>query len=713
MKIALVLHSLFLFTEMRKFQLQAFPRIARGFLSSKNVNLSRLPHNFATLTESRGKIESSQQQKILINNAVQTLLQDDKTIRYDILRAEDDAKQYITLQLKNDQQQAVVLDSQEFDLLYPPLQHITKTKLNLGSIDAEKYSELYLQTHPWESKAYEYSVGNSTNNLVVGGLFSVLVDVYVVEGKEEDFITFTLHNCKNSLKESGVHRFDLLRDKSNPSHFVLVEIYNSESAPAKHKLTSHYKLWAERVAGLMAKPRAARKYVTVFPSPLDYHKSSSIVYDQDLQLASPSTETNYRGLSAVQANSFSFLAPNLQIGRGIAAEAIQSTLKTLGAQKPFIITGKSGLRRYKQLLDTVFAGVQSDYQENSFCIDGEPTVEQALTARDKALNADCDVILAIGGGSSLDLGKAVAALVTNNHRDIFDFLEVIGKGQAIEKKPLPLIAVPTTSGTGSEVTKNTVLKSVQHRRKVSMRHHSMLPSAAIVDPMLTITCPKSVTAHVGMDALCQVLEPFLCNTPNPITDALAKEGIHRAARSLRDVVRTSQESSSGSSIASIEAREDLAIASVLGGLCLANAKLGTVHGFAAVLGGLYEDAPHGAICAALLPYVFEANVQQLERIIKLKPDENAVNDAILKLARFREASRLLTNNPNASTTDGMDWLHALLRDINIPPLSTLCAKMNKDDFEEIATATMQASSTKGNPVQLSKEALIEILRRAM
>jgi len=220
-----------------------------------------------------------------------------------------------------------------------------------------------------------------------------------------------------------------------------------------------------------------------------------------------------------------------------------------------------------------------------------------------------------------------------------------------------------------------------------------------------------------MDDIEQVIEPFVSNAANPFTDALAREGITRAARSLRNAVANGQED--------VEAREDLAVASVMGGFCLANAKLGAVHGFAAVLGGMYEDAPHGAICACLLPYVFEKNVaalqQKVDHIVAAsaggaaarEDQEGVLLDAMVKLGRFEEVAKLITGNRDASITEGIAWLHALLRDINIPPLAQLCKGMTEADVDTIVTATMGSSSTKGNPIVLSHRELAQILKDAM
>jgi alcohol dehydrogenase class IV/quinol monooxygenase YgiN len=602
-----------------------------------------------------------------------------------------------------------------YEAIYPAAKTwtnaISATTINAVSNNPDSY----IATYPWHLKPYE--INRSASGVQKGGLFAVFVDIQVVTGKEDEFIQHTLNNCQSSHLESGVHRFDFLRNSADPNNFILVEIYNSDDAPIRHKQTAHYHTWAKAVMDMMARPRTATKYMTLFPTPLDYHKSSEIIYPGEAQSflnthinPSPtdSAFTAPKGLSTAINGMFSFQGPRIVMGRGIAQSALLQTITTYNMKRPLIVTGRSGPTRYQELLHAVFSKSFPEYMQCIQTIDGEPTVEDAIRVRDFAAFNNCDSILSIGGGSAIDLGKAIAALLPNKHRDIFDFLEVIGKGLPLENDPLPFVAVPTTSGTGSEATKNAVLKSAEHGRKVSIRHDKMFPVAAILDPTLTLSCPPDVTAHVGMDTLCQVLEPYLCNAPNPFTDALAKEGITRAARSLRNAVCNGQHD--------IEAREDMAIASVMGGLCLANARLGTVHGFAAVLGGMFEDAPHGAICAILLPFVFEKNVKALTAIINDTSGNTTLQekvDAGMRLHRFQEVSQMMTNNPQATIDDGVAWLHALLHDINIPPLSALCRGITEEQFAVIVANTKTASSTKGNPVKLDDAALLDIIQMAL
>ena len=231
------------------------------------------------------------------------------------------------------------------------------------------------------------------------------------------------------------------------------------------------------------------------------------------------------------------------------------------------------------------------------------------------------MVIGLGGGSAIDTGKAIAALLTNPG-DPLDYLEVIGRGQALQQTPLPYIAIPTTAGTGSEVTRNAVLASHEHHVKVSLRSPLMLPRVAIVDPELTYSLPPAITASTGLDALTQLIEPYTCNSPNPMIDAICREGMQRAARSLKRAYQNGSDAA---------AREDMSIAALFGGMALANAKLGAVHGFAGPLGGLFP-APHGMICARLLPFVVEANV----RALQMREPDSPV------LKRYDEVAQLLT-----------------------------------------------------------------------
>lgn len=571
--------------------------------------------------------------------------------------------------------------AKKYNTIFPSTE-FWKTMKSANNIEEANY----MQTTPWISSMNHHdhtSIRYNKNTLLV-----VVVDINVIDGMQENFINASLRNCQNSIREGGIHRFDLLQNAENKCNFILVEVYNHPDAPAAHKQTDHYKNWASEVASMMATPRSASRFESLFPSSLYWHYSANIIHQLDHQLHPVN-----KGLSGLSGFGFNFLSPKISVGRNIVENALKSSISSLNLKKPFIITGQSGLKRYEGMLKNVLG--QSIGKDTIFCVSNEPTVENAVEATNLAKSSGCDGVIAIGGGSSIDLGKVVAALMTN-HEDIFEYIEVIGKGKSITNRPVPFIAVPTTAGTGSEATKNAVLKSNKFQQKASIRHDWMIAHTAIIDPTLTISCPKDVTAHVGLDTLCQVIEPFVCNAPNPIVDALAREGIIRASRSLRNVVADGTD---------IEAREDMAIASLFGGLCLANAKLGTVHGYAAVLGGMYETAPHGAICALLLPKVFQKNAEKLLEIAK-----TGESDAIIKLGRFIEVSRMITRNPNASIEEGTKWLQALVNDLQVPNLSTLCGAV-KEDIEVIATKAALASSTKGNPITWTHEEFKDVLHQ--
>ena len=333
---------------------------------------------------------------------------------------------------------------------------------------------------------------------------------------------------------------------------------------------------------------------------------------------------------------------------------------------------------------------QAGLRHTRFTVTGEPSVDLIDRAKQTALAARCDMVVSIGGGSVIDSGKATAALITNDG-DALDYLEVVGAGKKLRNDPLPFIALPTTAGTGAEVTKNAVLYAPTHQVKVSLRDNRMLADIAIVDPLLTHSMPPSVTASTGMDALAQALEPYVSCQANPLTDAVCVEAMGRAGRSLRRVYAQPDDAA---------ARSDMALTSLMGGLALANAKLGAVHGFAGVIGGMYA-APHGAICAALLPPVIKANIAALER---RQPDNPA-------LARYEHIARLLLGDPSAGAQDAMDWIDETSQRFGIPGLGAygVAAK----DFDAIVEQSSVSSSMKGNPLPLEHGELRDILAQAM
>ncbi|WP_338867045.1 iron-containing alcohol dehydrogenase [Myxococcus stipitatus] len=386
--------------------------------------------------------------------------------------------------------------------------------------------------------------------------------------------------------------------------------------------------------------------------------------------------------------SFEFAtATRIVFGPGKLAEA-PGMVRALGVQRVLLVTGRSSARA-GALLEAM---EEQGLEVRTFRVDGEPTVELAREGLAVLAESGCDGVVAMGGGSALDTGKALAALATQAQGgDPLDYLEVIGRGQALTRPALPFVAIPTTAGTGSEVTRNAVLGSKQAKVKASLRGPQLLPRIALVDPDLLLGAPPHVLAFSGMDALSQVIEPFLSARANPLTDALAREGIRRSARSLRRAVLSGPDA---------EAREDLALASLLGGLCLANSGLGAVHGFAAPVGGMF-DAPHGAVCAALLPAVLDVNLRALRARAPEHPSA----------PRFRELAVLLTCREDARAEDAVTWVEALREALRIPGLATYGLTTTR--IEELVSKARAASSMKANPLVLTDAELTEIATRAM
>ena len=382
------------------------------------------------------------------------------------------------------------------------------------------------------------------------------------------------------------------------------------------------------------------------------------------------------------AVSFDFAtAGRIMVGPGRAQE-LPVMLAGLGSR--FLVVTGADPARHNTLLASL------DRAAAVFPVAAEPTVELVRAAVAVARAQGADVIAAIGGGSVIDTGKAVAMLLGNGG-DPLDYLEVVGSGQAITRPAVPCVAVPTTAGTGAEVTANAVLAVPSHRVKASLRSPLMIPQVALVDPLLTVSCPPPVTAASGLDALTQCLEPFVSVQANPLTDGLAREGLRRAGTGLRAAYADGED---------LAARADMAMCSLLGGISLANAKLGAVHGLAGVIGGT-ADVPHGLACAALLAPVIEANV----RAARSSPSGADV------LERYTEAAGLLTRQSDASVGNGLSWIRETLTLLQVPGLAAF--GLGPQQADEIAAKALVSSSMKGNPVSLSHADLKAILLEAL
>jgi alcohol dehydrogenase class IV len=397
---------------------------------------------------------------------------------------------------------------------------------------------------------------------------------------------------------------------------------------------------------------------------------------QDARKRVPATQTFMR---------FEF-ATATQIVFGAGAAGDTGAIAGRFGNRALVVTGRNS-KRAGPLLNILR---ESGVVAVTFPVAGEPELSMIEQGAALAKVEKCGLVIGFGGGSALDAGKAIAAMLANDGA-LLDYVEIIGRGRALTKPSAPFISIPTTAGTGSEVTRNAVLSSPEHKLKVSLRSPLMLARVAIIDPELTRDLPPALTASTGLDALTQLIEPFVCSRANPITDGLCVEGIRRAARSLRAAFADGKNKS---------AREDMAVASLHGGLALANAGLGAVHGFAGPIGGGFP-APHGAVCAALLPHVMTANIRALRQ-------RAAGADA---MRRYDGVARLLTGKAGATADDGVEWVRELVGDLQVRPLGTY--GIREEHITDLAAKAANASSMKANPIALTPVELAEILRAAI
>lgn len=369
----------------------------------------------------------------------------------------------------------------------------------------------------------------------------------------------------------------------------------------------------------------------------------------------------------------------IRFGRGVAQECAAAA-RDLGG-RVFLVTGSDPDRHGAVVSALETVGVAGRWQ-----VACEPQIELVVAGAAAARQCGATVVVAVGGGAVLDGGKGIAALAANPG-DPMEYLEVIGRGRALERPALPVVALPTTAGTGAEATRNAVLGSVAHRVKVSLRHPSLLPRVALVDPALTEGLPRGITASAGLDALTQLLEAFVCRRANVLTDGLCREGLDRVGRALRRVLASGGDR---------EARTEMAWCSLASGLALGNAGLGAVHGFAGPIGGMFPLA-HGVVCARLLPEVVMVNIRAMEQ---REPGNVA-------LARFDEAARRLTGEPVADRVRLVSWLRELVCEAAVPTLAS--GGLVAGTWEDVVAAARRASSMRGNPVGLEPGELLEVL----
>lgn len=382
--------------------------------------------------------------------------------------------------------------------------------------------------------------------------------------------------------------------------------------------------------------------------------------------------------------NFEFAAPTrITFGEGRLADVPKIVLGM--GSRTLVVEGRSG-RAELLIRELEEVGLAT----TSIRVASEPTIALVEHGLAQARSEQCDVVVALGGGSVIDAGKAISALLTND-APVRDYLEVIGKARPLTNRAAPFIAIPTTAGTGAEVTRNAVLMAEEEQVKVSLRSPLMIPAVALIDPALTYSLPPSVTASTGLDALTQCIEPFVSPHANPLSDAVAREGIHRASGALRRAFRDGNDR---------EARRDMAVASLCGGLALANAKLGAVHGFASPLCGMFP-APHGMACARLLPVITEINVRALR----------ARTPNAMAVARYDEVARIVTGEASARAEDAVVWLRELVAELSVPGLATYGVRTA--DIPRVVAAARQASSMQGNPIGLTDAELHEALGAAI
>jgi alcohol dehydrogenase class IV len=370
---------------------------------------------------------------------------------------------------------------------------------------------------------------------------------------------------------------------------------------------------------------------------------------------------------------------------GLAAELGRSALVVTNADR----SGRQGLiDRVERLLSAEAVTAEL------FWIRGEPQIEHVDAALERARERGCDLIIGLGGGSAIDAAKAVAGLLTNGG-SCLDYMEVIGEGRPIRRPAAPWVAVPTTAGTGAEVTRNAVIGSAQRAYKASIRSPLLLPRLALIDPVLGVGVPPEVTARSGMDALTQCIESYTSTGANPLTDALALEGVRRAAGSLRRACEHGDD---------VEAREQMAFAALISGITLTNAGLGAVHGFAAPMGARFP-IPHGTVCAALLPHVMRANVA----VLRDRDPRHPMLARYAELGRAMGGGRLL-DDEDAAVDAGLEVVRDLVRELGIPGLARY--GLTEAAIPDIVEMARRASSMRFNPVELSPRELTEILSRA-
>lgn len=349
-----------------------------------------------------------------------------------------------------------------------------------------------------------------------------------------------------------------------------------------------------------------------------------------------------------------------------------------------LITGKNSARQ-TGLLDKINSAMStnSEFRLSVFDrIDPEPSCDNVNQAIATAKEKGCDVVIGLGGGSVIDVAKAVAALVNKE-----GLVEEFMAGRELLFPGIPCIAIPTTAGTGAEVTPNSVLIDRKRQVKESLRHPFIYPKAAIIDAELTISLPPKFTAYSGIDALCQAMESYVSKGANILTDAIALQAVRLVSLNLRNAFKNGS---------NIQARQNMLYAALLSGVSLSNARMGAIHGIAHPL-GLKYNLPHGLVCGVLMPYVMELNL----------------NFATGKYAAIAAAMGGLIRglDKEKAAKISIDKTKQLLAEISFPwRLRELGAK--PEDFSQIAKDSMPSGSLQANPRVVLEDDVISILKKA-
>jgi alcohol dehydrogenase class IV len=363
-------------------------------------------------------------------------------------------------------------------------------------------------------------------------------------------------------------------------------------------------------------------------------------------------------------------------------------------RRAWLVTGTGALERVG-VIDRVLAGLTAaGVSATRQTVGAEPDTAIVDRGHREAREAGCDLVIGIGGGSVLDTAKAVACLLGNGGEAI-DYLEVVGRGRPITKPSAPFLAVPTTAGTGSEATRNAVLADPASGTKASLRHETLLPRMALLDPLLTHSLPPEVTARTGLDALIQLIEPYVSRRAHPMIDALALAGIRRAAAALPRAFADGDDAS---------AREDMLLAALWSGMALAHCGLGASHAIAGPLGGSFP-VPHGFACAATIPYVMTANLRVAGR-------DAAGSDTVRRYADVARAMGAADREPDReAAAAGAARMRELCERLGVPKLSRY--GVTRAAIADLTARARRTSSMKANPVDLADEDLAEILERAI